>query len=89
MGVLGAAGRGPQLILDHIYLSALAAHAARAGDPLGKNPVGMRSTFVDSLERMQYIQWGPHLLEEEFKKRRGYDLTPYLPFVVQPGWMQA
>ena len=88
VGVLGSAGRGPQLILDHTDPTAFAAHAARVGDPLGKNPPGMRSTFVDSLELMQDIQWGPKLLEE-FKKRRGYDLTPYLPFVLQPGWMQA
>ena len=88
VGVLGAAGQGPQLILDHMDPTAFAAHAARVGDPLGKNPVGIRSTFVDSLELMQDIQWGPQLLET-FKKQRGYDLTPYLPFVVQPGWMQA
>ncbi|EZP74118.1 Alpha-L-rhamnosidase [Sphingomonas paucimobilis] len=88
VGVLGAAGKGPQLILDHMDPSAFAAHAARVGDPLGKDPAGMRATFVDSLELMQDIQWGPQLLEE-FRKRRGYDLTPYLPFVVQPGWMQA
>ncbi|HUD90894.1 glycosyl hydrolase [Sphingobium sp.] len=88
VGVLGAAGRGPQLILDHMDPTAFAAHAARVGDPLGKNPAGIRSTFVDSLELMQDIQWGPQFLTE-FRKRRGYDLTPYLPFVVQPGWMQA
>ncbi|BBF69674.1 hypothetical protein SBA_ch1_18740 [Sphingomonas bisphenolicum] len=88
VGVLGAAGRGPQLILDHMDPTAFAAHAARVGDPLGENPVGIRSTFVDSLELMQDIQWGPQFLGE-FRKRRGYDLTPYLPFVVQPGWMQA
>ncbi|WP_196221839.1 glycosyl hydrolase [Sphingobium sp. CAP-1] len=88
VGVLGAAGRGPQLILDHMDPSAFAAHAARVGDPLGTSPAGIRSTFVDSLELMQDIQWGPQFLAE-FRKRRGYDLTPYLPFVVQPGWMQA
>ena len=88
VGVLGAAGQGPQLILDHMNPKAFAAHAARVGDPLGNNPPGLRSTFVDSLELMQDIQWGPELLKE-FKKRRGYDLTPYLPFVLQPGWMQA
>ena len=88
VSVLGAAGRGPQLILDHMDPTAFAAHAARVGDPLGNSPAGIRSTFVDSLELMQDIQWGPQFLAE-FRKRRGYDLTPYLPFVVQPGWMQA
>lgn len=88
VGVLGAAGRGPQLILDHMNPSAFAAHSARVGDPLGARPAGIRSTFVDSLELMQDIQWGPQLLDA-FRKQRGYDLTPYLPFVLQPGWMQA
>lgn len=88
VGVLGAAGRGPQLILDHMSPEAFAAHAARVGDPLGKSPPGIRSTFVDSLELMQDIQWGPDFLEQ-FRRRRGYDLTPYLPLVLQPGWMLA
>jgi len=88
MGVLGAAGQGPQLILDHMDPNAFAAHAARVGDPLGNAPAGIRSTFVDSLELMQDLPWGRQF-QTEFRKRRGYDLTPYLPFVVQPGWMQA
>jgi hypothetical protein len=88
IGVLGAAGQGPQLTLDHMDPAAFAAHAARVGDPLGKDPVGIRSTFVDSLELMQDLPWGRHFLEE-FKRRRGYDLTPYLPLTIQPGWMQA
>lgn len=88
MGVLGAAGQGPQLILDHMDASAFAAHAARVGDPLGIKPVGIRSTFVDSLELMQDLPWGRQFLAE-FRKRRGYDLTKYLPLTLQPGWMQA
>ncbi len=88
VGVLGAAGQGPQLILDHMDASAFAAHADRAGDPLGTKPVGIRSTFVDSLELMQDLPWGRQFLAE-FRKRRGYDLTRYLPLTLQPGWMQA
>ena len=88
MGVLGAAGQGPQLVLDHMNPAAFAAHAARVGDPLGVAPTGIRSTFVDSLELMQDLAWGEPFLAE-FRKRRGYDLTPYLPLVLQPGWMQA
>jgi hypothetical protein len=88
MGVSGAAGEGPQLTLDHMDPAAFAAHAARVGDPLGVRPPGLRATFVDSLELMQDIAWGNRFLTE-FKARRGYDLTPYLPFVLQPGWMQA
>jgi len=88
MGVGGAAGEGPQLTLDHFSKAAFAAHAARVGDPLGMSPRGLRSTFVDSLELMQDLPWSPDFLAK-FKQLRGYDLTPYLPFVVQPGWMQA
>lgn len=88
MGVGGAAGEGPQLTLDHMNPDAFRAHAARVGDPLGDRPAGIRATFVDSLELMQDIPWGPDFLKA-FRERRGYDLTPYLPFVVQPGWMQA
>ena len=86
--VLGASGQGPQLVIDHMDPSAFAAHMARVGEPLGNNPVGMRATFVDSLELMQDLPWSENFLAL-FKEKRGYDLTPYLPFVLQPGWMQA
>lgn len=86
--VLGAAGQGPQLVVDHMNPAAFAAHASRVGDPLGNNPPGFRATFVDSLELMQDIPWGKDFLAR-FHQLRGYDLTPYLPFVLQPGWMQA
>lgn len=88
VGVLGSAGQGPQLILDHMDPTAFAAHAARVGGPLGNRPAGIRSTFVDSLELMQDLPWGRQFLTE-FRRRRGYDLTPYLPLTLQPGWMQA
>ena len=88
MGVGGAAGEGPQLTLDHMDSTAFAAHAARVADPLGNRPVGVRAMFVDSLELMQDIAWTQDFIKA-FKQRRGYDLTPYLPFVLQPGWMQA
>jgi hypothetical protein len=42
--------------------------------------------YMDSLELFCYGKggqfWGYHFLEE-FAKRRGYDLTPYLPFIVK------
>lgn len=42
--------------------------------------------YMDSLELSTYGRggqfWGYHFLEE-FEERRGYDLTPYLPFVVK------
>ncbi|MBB6255362.1 glycosyl hydrolase [Nitrospirillum iridis] len=92
MGILAGTGEGPQLTLDHMDPSAFAAHVARVADPLpsalGPAFSAVRSTFVDSLELMQDLPWTENFLAE-FKKRRGYDLTPYLPLVLQPGWMQA
>lgn len=39
--------------------------------------------FEDSLELSPEYLWTPKLLEE-FKSRRGYDLTPYLPLIFIP-----
>lgn len=84
MGVLGSAGNGPQLVLDHFDRTAFAAHAARVGDPmvaaLGPDKAGMRASFVDSLELFQDLPWTENFLAE-FRARRGYDLTPWLPFI--------
>ncbi len=53
---------------------------------------GRAMMYMDSLELSTFAAggqlWGYHFLDE-FKKRRGYDLTPYLPFIVrQAGMMQ-
>jgi len=91
-GVSGPAGAGPQLVLDHMDKAAFEAHAARVGDAmtaaLGPSIAGLRATFVDSLELMQDLPWTADFLAQ-FRARRGYDLTPYLPLVLQPGWMQT
>ncbi|ADG10252.1 hypothetical protein B7G68_09120 [Caulobacter segnis] len=91
-GVMAGVGEGPQLVLDHFSKAAFDAHAAHVGDPLTAGPKGadtsLNATFVDSLELMQDLPWTDAFLAE-FKRRRGYDLTPYLPLVLQPGWMQA
>ena len=50
------------------------------------NRNGRVQMYMDSLELSTYGRggqfWGYHLLDE-FRSRRGYDLTPYLPFVVK------
>jgi hypothetical protein len=89
--VLGAAGNGPQLVLDHFNRAAFDAHAGRVADAgLGQiSPFfghSFRATFVDSLELVPDIYWSHDFLEQ-FHRRRGYDLTPYLPLIVTPGWM--
>jgi hypothetical protein len=89
--VLGGVGGGPQLVLDHFNRAAFDAHAGRIGDAglpqLGKY-VGnaYRASFIDSLELFPDIYWSRDMLAQ-FRKRRGYDLTPYLPLIVTPGWM--
>jgi len=40
----------------------------------------VRSFFTDSME-LEGANWSPDM-ETEFKKRRGYDLMPYLPFTM-------
>ena len=90
-GVSGGVG-GPQLVLDHFRREAFEAHARRVGDPLstslGAAKPALQSVFIDSLELMQDLPWSPDFLDQ-FKRRRGYDLTPYLPLILQPGWMQS
>ena len=49
---------------------------------------GHAMMYMDSLELTTFCKggqfWGYHLLDE-FRERRGYDLTPYLPFIVKEG----
>jgi len=89
--VMTGVGEGPQLVLDHFKRAAFAAHAQRVGDPVasnGEHLPGMRATFIDSLELMPDLYWSEDLLAQ-FAIRRGYDLTSYLPHLLQPGWMEA
>jgi alpha-L-rhamnosidase len=87
--VIGAVGAGPQLVLDHMNRAALAVHLSRisqAADPeigafYGKT---LRAGFCDSLEVEGDIFWTDEFLKL-FRQRRGYDLTPWLPFMSTPG----
>lgn len=83
--VNGAAGEGPQLVLDHMNAEAFAAHAKRVGDAaiptLGRFfGNGLRAVFCDSLEVRANLFWCDDFLTE-FRRRRGYDLLLYLPIV--------
>ena len=66
-------------VLDHFDRAAIEHHLQYAGDRLlrafGDQPPA--SVFSDSLE-VYDSDWTPDFLSE-FEKRRGYDLTPYLP----------
>lgn len=69
-------------VLDHYDRAAIENHLKYAGDrmlqALGKDPP--YAVFSDSLE-VYGSDWTGDLLEE-FRKRRGYDLTPLLPALV-------
>ncbi len=69
-------------VLDHYDQAAIQKHLEVVGGPLvqafGDTPP--HSVFSDSLE-VYGSDWTPDFLAE-FQKRRGYDLTPYLPALV-------
>jgi alpha-L-rhamnosidase len=69
-------------VLDHYDRKAIEAHLSYTGEHLlqafGTHPP--TAIFSDSLELFG-SDWTPDFLEE-FRKRRGYDLTPYLPALV-------
>ena len=72
---VGAEGR----VLNHYDTAAIQAHLKAVGEPmlnaLAKTPP--YAIFSDSLE-VYNSDWTGNFLAE-FQKRRGYDLTPYLP----------
>jgi hypothetical protein len=74
------AGVGAEgFVLDHYSRAAIDEHLKQVGEPLlnafGANPP--YAVFSDSLE-VYNSDWNGDFLAE-FQKRRGYDLTPYLP----------
>jgi hypothetical protein len=66
-------------VLDHFSMEAIQSHIQHVANPLiqacGANVP--YSVFSDSLE-VYDADWTPKLLDE-FRTRRGYDLTPHLP----------
>ncbi|MCU1291471.1 MAG: hypothetical protein JWP08_321, partial [Bryobacterales bacterium] len=70
-------------VLDHYDRSAIENHlnsvARRLLEAFAGSPP--HSVFSDSLE-VYGSDWTPRFLEE-FQKRRGYDLTPYLPALIK------
>jgi hypothetical protein len=70
-------------VLDHYNRAALEAHFKAVGEPLLKalEKTPPYAIFSDSLE-VYNADWTPNLLDE-FQKRRGYSLTPFLPSLAQ------
>ena len=79
MMVKRAAVGAEGFVLNHYDRAAIDAHLKAVGDRLaeafGANPP--HSVFSDSLE-VERSDWTGDFLEQ-FRKHRGYDLTPYLP----------
>lgn len=75
---VGASG----FVLDHYDRAAIEDHLQTVGDPLLRafGPHPPYAVFSDSLEVFG-SDWTPNILEQ-FRQRRGYDLTPYLPALV-------
>ncbi|MEK7407560.1 MAG: glycosyl hydrolase [Acidobacteriota bacterium] len=67
---------------DHYDRAALETHLEAVGEKLAAaaGPGSIRAVFCDSLEVFG-SDWTPRLLEE-FQRRRGYDLRPWLPALV-------
>jgi alpha-L-rhamnosidase len=87
--VSGGTGAGPQLVLDHMNRQAFETYADRVGGTAKQYDGeffghGLRAIFCDSLEVQANLYWNDDFLNE-FRKRRGYDLTPYLPILRIPG----
>lgn len=70
------------LVLDHYDRGALDRYLKHVGEPLleGLKANPPYAVFCDSLEVFG-SDWTPDLLDE-FRRRRGYDLRPYLPALV-------
>jgi len=79
-GAPGAAGP----ILNHMNKAAVRKYLDHMSDTIQKKtgPLSgcLRAFFTDGLE-LEGCNWS-HDLAEEFKKRRGYDIMPYLPFLL-------
>lgn len=86
MGVIhGAPGaRGP--VVNHFDSTAVNAFLNRMSDAFTAHNMRMgdgnlRAAFTDSFE-LEGANWDRNMLSE-FERRRGYDLSPYLPYIIQ------
>jgi len=79
-GAPGASGP----VLDHYNGQAVRKYLTRMSDTItattGPMAQHLRALFIDSME-LEGSNWTGDM-QEEFKKRRGYDIVPFLPFVL-------
>jgi hypothetical protein len=75
----GAPGAdGP--VLNHYHQAAVEKYLRRMSDAIGPLAASIRCFFTDSLE-LEGANWCEDM-EAEFLNRRGYELKPYLPFIL-------
>ncbi len=74
VGKPGRNAAGP--VIDHCSRHALDTFLENMVEPIANRVPGVHGWFCDSIE-VEGHNWSGVLLEE-FKKRRGYDLTPYI-----------
>jgi hypothetical protein len=82
MKVKRASVGGEGWVLDHFSREAMELHLAHNGDVQKPYLHGAKSVFMDSWEVFG-SNWTPKL-PEEFEKRRGYSLLPYLAALFLP-----
>jgi len=84
-----AAFGGEGYVLDHMSRAAIEQHLHTTGDALlrGFSNQPPYAIFSDSLEA--YGSDWTNTLPDEFMRRRGYDLIPYLPELAQGGTPEA
>ena len=67
-------------VLNHYHQAAVEKYLRRMSDAIGPLAKHIRCFFTDSLE-LEGANWCEDM-ESEFLKRRGYELKPYLPFIL-------
>ncbi|MEG1589516.1 glycosyl hydrolase [Chryseobacterium sp.] len=75
-----AAPGGEGYTLDHFSPNATKDYLKTFDEAFGNSNYGIRSFFNDSYE-VYNADWTPDF-KEEFQKRRGYDLSPYIKYLV-------
>jgi len=84
MAVINGAPGASGPVLNHYNQEAVKRYLNRISDrlieKLGPLQARLRAFFTDSIE-LEGANWCDDMFEQ-FKKRRGYDLKPYLPFVL-------
>lgn len=84
MAVINGAPGAQGPVLNHFDKTAVNRYLGRLSDNLkpvvGNLGNGLRAAFCDSFET-EGANWDANM-RDEFRKRRGYDISPYLPYIM-------